>query len=74
MTSLHLVDGSPILSQGTNLMLKYTIKKEILSLITKSKKNLYYSDISETLNISIQVVVNICKELIKEGKVEIKDK
>jgi len=47
------------------------MKKEqkILNLI-KIKEGLYYSDVSEILNIDLEEVVRICTELENKGKIE----
>ncbi len=47
-------------------------KSEIEDLFKKGDI-LYYSDISEQLRIDLELVVEICEELIKEGKVKIAD-
>jgi hypothetical protein len=45
-------------------------KSEIEQLFRKSNI-LYYSDIAEKLRIDLELVVDICEELVKEGKVKI---
>lgn len=50
---------------------KEEAKKEIQELFASTDEILYYSDIAERLRLDLTVVVEICKELIKEGKVKI---
>jgi hypothetical protein len=45
-------------------------KAEIYGLMNESPEPLYYSDISEALNISLPTVVEIVNELAKEGSIE----
>lgn len=49
---------------------KKIAKQEVEELFSSSKKDLYYSDIMEKLGLDLELVVEICKELIKEGKIE----
>ena len=42
-------------------------KAEIVELFGESDEALYYSDIQERLGIDLEMVVEICKELIDEG-------
>lgn len=44
-------------------------KKEIAELFQKSK-SLYYSDIAERLRLDLELVVELCSELGREGKVK----
>lgn len=43
-------------------------KQEILDLFQQSKP-LFYSDIAETLRLDLEMVVEICEELIAEGQI-----
>ena len=47
---------------------KRSLKKKIMRLFEKNEI-LYFSDISKKLNLDLQVVVEHCKELLKEGKI-----
>lgn len=49
-------------------------KQEIKELFTSTDKVLYYSDIAERLNLELRIVVDICRELIKEGEIKIDTK
>ena len=42
-------------------------KAEIVELFGESEEALYYSDIQKRLGIDLEMVVEICKELIDEG-------
>ena len=44
-------------------------KAEITALFETSEGPLYYSDIMERLGIELELVVDICKELIDEGAI-----
>ena len=44
-------------------------KEEITELFDKTKVPLYYSDIMEQLGIELELVVEICQELIDEGAI-----
>lgn len=46
-------------------------KREIEGLFASTDRVLYYSDIAERLGLELRVVVEICKELIKEGEIKI---
>lgn len=46
-------------------------KREIERLFASTDEVLYYSDIAERLGLELRVVVEICKELIKEGEIRI---
>jgi len=46
-------------------------KREIERLFASTDEVLYYSDIAERLGLELRVVVEICKELIKEGEIKI---
>lgn len=46
-------------------------KREIKGLFASSDETLYYSDIAERLQLELRVVVEICKELMKEGEIKI---
>lgn len=48
-------------------------KIEIERLFTKGD-TLYYSDIAKKLRLDLELVVNICEELFKEGKVRVEDR
>ncbi len=45
-------------------------KQEIIRLFSTGK-TLYYSDIVEQLKIDLELVVDICDEMIKEGKIQV---
>lgn len=45
-------------------------KQEIEELFRSAKGDLYYSDIMEKLGLDLELVVKICKELMKEGKIK----
>lgn len=45
-------------------------KKEIESLFNQGKV-LYYSDLARDLRLDLEFVVDICNELISEGKIEV---
>lgn len=45
-------------------------KAEIAGLFSKGEI-LYYSDIAKRLNIDLELVVNICEELLQEGKINV---
>jgi hypothetical protein len=47
-------------------------KKEIVELFNKSG-TLYFSDIAENLRLDLELVVQLCEELKKEGKIKIKE-
>ena len=47
-------------------------KKEIVELFNKSG-TLYFSDIAENLRLDLELVVLLCEELKKEGKIKIKE-
>jgi hypothetical protein len=47
-------------------------KSEIERLFEKGN-TLYYSDIAEKLRINLELVVDICEELFREGKVKVAD-
>lgn len=51
-------------------MVKSTNKQRVLKLF-KTGKVLYFSDISEKLDMDLQKVVRICESLLKEGKIQI---
>ena len=56
------------------IILREITKEEAKSEIEKLFKRgdvLYYSDIAEKLRIDLELVVEICEELVKEGKVKI---
>ena len=48
---------------------KEEAKAEITALFETSEAPLYYSDIMERLGIELELVVDICKELIDEGAI-----
>ena len=50
---------------------KTQAKQEIKKLFASTDKPLYYSDIAEELELDLEMVVEICEELIKEGEIEI---
>jgi len=50
---------------------KTQAKQEIKKLFTSTDKPLYYSDIAEDLKLDLEMVVEICEELIKEGEIEV---
>ncbi len=50
---------------------KAQAKQEIKKLFASTDEPLYYSDIAEELELDLEMVVEICQELIKEGEVEI---
>jgi len=50
---------------------KAQAKQEIKKLFTATYEPLYYSDIAEELKLDLEMVVEICQELIKEGEIEI---
>ncbi len=50
---------------------KTQAKQEIKKLFTATDEPLYYSDIAEELKLDLEMVVEICEELIKEGEIEI---
>lgn len=52
---------------------KKEAKKEIRKLFSEGQI-LYYSDIAEKLGLDLQLVVDICNELQKEGKIKVDDK
>ena len=45
--------------------------KQKIEQLFKKGKPLWYSDIAETLGLSLELVVDLCKELELEGKIEI---
>lgn len=47
-------------------------KKEIVELFQESE-TLYFSDIAERLRLDLELVVELCAELQKEGKIKLKD-
>ena len=50
---------------------KTQAKQEIKKLFASTDKPLYYSDIAEELELDLEMVVEICEELIKEGEIEV---
>lgn len=52
---------------------KEEAKAEIMALFEASKGPLYYSEIMEQLGIELELVVEICKELIQEGAIGLDD-
>jgi len=44
-------------------------KEEILRLFRGSKRTLFYSDVAEELNLDLELVVELCNELEKEGRI-----
>lgn len=50
---------------------KAEAKQEIKELFDSANEPLYYSDIAEKLQLNIEMVVEICEELIEEGEIEI---
>jgi len=50
---------------------KTQAKQEIKKLFASTDKPLYYSDIAEELELDLEMVVEICQELIKEGEIEV---
>ena len=44
-------------------------REEILRLFRKSKKTLFYSDVSEQLNLDLELVVELCSELERKGQI-----
>ena len=46
---------------------KEEARAEIIKLFDKTEEPLYYSDIMEKLGIELEMVVEICQELIDEG-------
>ena len=48
---------------------KTEAKSEISELFETTQEPLYYSDIMERLGIDLELVVEICKELIEEGAI-----
>ena len=46
-------------------------KKQIEQLF-EGNRTLYFSDISEQLDVDLKMVVGICKELLDEGKIHVK--
>lgn len=51
---------------------RHQAKKEIAELFQKSE-TLYFSDIAEKLCLDLELVVELCAELQKEGKIKLKD-
>ena len=47
------------------------LKEKIKQYVENTEKEFYPSEISELLNTDFQEVMNICKELIDEGIIEI---
>lgn len=47
--------------------------KDKIEELFKSSGILYYSDIAEKLRLDLEIVVNICNELMEEGKIEVAD-
>lgn len=52
---------------------KEQAKKEIRKLFSESN-TLYYSDIAERLGLDLELVVDICNELQRQGKIKVDDK
>ncbi len=44
-------------------------KKEIVGLFKRSKESLFYSDVAEQLRLDLKLVVELCNELEKEGRI-----
>ncbi len=44
-------------------------REEILALFSESKRSLFYSDVAEQLNLDLEMVVELCNELEKEGRI-----
>lgn len=53
---------------------KEKAKKEIKELFASTHETLYYSDIAERLGLELRAVVEICKDLIKEGEIKVDTK
>ena len=47
--------------------------KDKIEQLFKSSDILYYSDVAEKLGLDLEVVVNICQELMREGKIAVAD-
>ena len=47
------------------------VTKDKIEQLFKSSGILYYSDIANKLGLDLEVVVNICQELMNEGKIEV---
>ena len=62
---IESVEGNYITVFGN----KWESKQKIERLFKKCK-TLWYSDIAETLGLDLELVVDICEELIEEGKIK----
>ena len=47
------------------------VTKDKIEQLFKSSDILYYSDIANKLELDLEMVVNICQELMREGKIEV---
>lgn len=45
--------------------------KQKIERLFKERKELWYSDIAEILGLDLKLIVDICRELVEEGKIEI---
>ena len=63
----HITESSLLEVIELRTISKEEAKVEIAALFDTTKEPLYYSDIMERLGIELELVVEICKELIEEG-------
>lgn len=47
-------------------------KKQQVHLLFESGRTLYYSDVAAELDMDLEEVVDLCRELIIEGKIHVK--
>ena len=62
----HIVDQRPT-TMVLRAISRDQAKGEILELFKKTNKTLFYSDVSERLSLDLELVVELCNELEKEG-------
>jgi len=70
-----LKEKDELVGRGTVMLRdipKDQAKKEIAELFDKSG-TLYFSDIAEMLRLDLELVVQLCEELEKEGKIKVKE-
>ena len=71
--SNNTASSSTIEYGKTNVITIYGDKwerKKTIERLFRKENELWYSDIAEILGLDLRTVVDICKELIEEGKIE----
>ena len=51
---------------------KAALKRKILSIVSVKQKT-YFSDVSDKLELDLELVVGLCQELINEGRISLGD-